>query len=247
VCAFLASLSDLDHNFDNTSFPSSHKELKRQVDDKLYGLFFFIDTVGDLCTMALSEDTLGNNDKDISNNSTSEVSLSVNDLTTKVDELTTTLASQDMLLRLASRERREYKCKYKTTLRELECPRASMVVFDETECDKCALHMSNIITLQIKYATLLDECDELQSRSSLLGAFQTCLGLQTKLAKKNTMIASLKKASLVCVHVPVQRALCEGLQLELKSCRPNKTGIERQNTYLLSVLSSVSSSEPSWA
>jgi hypothetical protein len=29
--------------------------------------------------------------------------------------------------------------------------------------------MSNITTLQTKYATLLDESDELQSRSSLLG------------------------------------------------------------------------------
>jgi hypothetical protein len=41
---------------------------------------------------------------------------------------------------------------------------------DEIECDGCALHMSNIATLQTKYATLLDERDELQSRSSLLGA-----------------------------------------------------------------------------
>jgi hypothetical protein len=44
------------------------------------------------------------------------------------------------------------------------------VVSDETECDVCALSMSNITTLQKKYATLLDERDKLRLRSSLLGA-----------------------------------------------------------------------------
>jgi hypothetical protein len=52
-------------------------------------------------------------------------------------------------------------------LRELKYTRASVVVSDETECDGCALHMSNIATLQTKYATLLHERDELRSRSRL--------------------------------------------------------------------------------
>jgi hypothetical protein len=65
------------------------------------------------------------------------------------------------LLRLAAHEKKEYKSKYDSTLRELESARASVVVCDETECDGCALHISNIATLQTKYATLLDECDEL--------------------------------------------------------------------------------------
>jgi hypothetical protein len=64
-------------------------------------------------------------------------------------------------------------------LRELESTRASMVMSNETKCDECALHMSNIITLWTMYATLLDECDELWSRSSFLGVCQTCFGLQT--------------------------------------------------------------------
>jgi hypothetical protein len=42
------------------------------------------------------------------------------------------------------------------------------VVSIETECDGCALHMSNNTTLQTKYATMLDERDEMRSRSSLL-------------------------------------------------------------------------------
>jgi hypothetical protein len=39
---------------------------------------------------------------------------------------------------------------------------------DETECDECALHMSHITIYQTKYATLLDEYDELQYKYSLV-------------------------------------------------------------------------------
>jgi hypothetical protein len=56
------------------------------------------------------------------------------------------------LLRLATRERKEFKFKYESMLRELESARASVVVSDEAECDECALHMSNIATLHTKYA-----------------------------------------------------------------------------------------------
>jgi hypothetical protein len=105
-------------------------------------------------------------------------------------------------LRLATHERKDYKSNYESTLWELESARASIVVSDKTECDECALHISNFNKLQTKYATLLGECDELRSRSSLFGACQTCFGLQTKLAKKNARIALLEKASLVITHVP---------------------------------------------
>jgi hypothetical protein len=102
-----------------------------------------------------------------------------------VDELIVALPSQDKLLRLVARERKVYKSKYESMHMELESAKAFVMVFDEIECDECALHMSNMTTLHTKYATLLDECDELQSRSSLLGASKTCLGLQTDLVEKN--------------------------------------------------------------
>jgi hypothetical protein len=44
--------------------------------------------------------------------------------------------------------------------------------------------MSNITTLQTKYATLLDEHDELRSRYSLLGVCIVCPRLQTELAER---------------------------------------------------------------
>jgi excinuclease UvrABC ATPase subunit len=146
---------------------------------------------------------MGDDGKDISDDSASEVSHSVYDLTTKVEELNTALTNHDKLLRLAARERKEFQSKHESMLRELESARALVVVSNETECGGCALHMSNIATLQTKYATLIDERDELQSMSSLLGACQTCPGLQIELAEKNASIASIEKASLVSAYAPL--------------------------------------------
>jgi hypothetical protein len=127
--------------------------------------------------MALGDDAVGDDVKDLGNNSTSKVSHSTDDLTAAVEELKATLDSQDKLLRLASHERKDFKNKYESTLRELESTKASIVVSDETKCDGCALYMSNITTLQTKYATMLDEHDELRSMSSLLGVCTTYPGL----------------------------------------------------------------------
>jgi hypothetical protein len=71
--------------------------------------------------------------------------------------------------------------------------------------------MSNITTLLTKYVTLLDERDELRSRSSPLGACTICPGLQIEAIEIDARIALLEKASLVSVPAPVQCALCEGL------------------------------------
>jgi hypothetical protein len=78
--AFLASLSDLDHDSNETSSSLSGEELKRQFQDKLNRLCFFTNTTGRLCTMALGKDTMGDNDKDIGDDSTSKVSLSTDEL-----------------------------------------------------------------------------------------------------------------------------------------------------------------------
>ena len=137
------------------------------------------------------------------------------------------------MLRQAARGRREFRSKYESTLRELESARASVEVSDETECDECTLHMSNITTLQTKY-----------SRSILLGACTICPGLQSELAERDARIALLEKASSVSAPAPTQCALCEGLQSGLESCRHGKTRIEEENTYLRSILSWVSCSEP---
>jgi hypothetical protein len=231
--AFLASLSDLDHDSDDVVSSSSDEDTERRAEDKLNRLCFIADTIGGFCTMALGENAVGtSDDKDISNDTTSEVLPSVDDLALEIEELHATLASQDKLLRQAARERREFRSKYESTLRELESARASVEVSDKTECDECALHMSNITTLQTKYSTLLDERDELRSRSILLGACTVCPGLQSELAERDGRIALLDKASSVRVPAPAQCALCEGLQSASESCRHDKTRIKEENTYL---------------
>jgi hypothetical protein len=188
--------------------------------------------------MSLGEDAVGtNDDKDIGDDTTSEVLPSVDDLATKMEELNAALASQDKLLRQAARERREFRSKYESMLRELESARASVEVSDKTECDECVLYMSNITTLQTKCSTLLDERDELRSSFILLGACTVCPGLQSELAERDARIALLEKASLVSAPAPVQCALCEGLQSALESYRHDKTRIKEENTYLRSILS----------
>jgi hypothetical protein len=62
--------------------------------------------------MAVGEDAVGSDRKDLGNDSTYELFRSADDLATKVEELTTALASQDKLLRLAACERKYYKSKY---------------------------------------------------------------------------------------------------------------------------------------
>jgi hypothetical protein len=131
-----------------------------------------------------------------------EVSHSIDDLDDDIEELNVALANQDKLLRLAARERKDFKFKYESMLRELESARALVVVSDETECDECALHMSNITTSQINYANLLDEPDELGYWSSCC-VCTACPWLQTELAEKNARIALLEKASSVsALHLP---------------------------------------------
>jgi hypothetical protein len=173
-----------------------------------------------------SDDAVGSDGQDIGDSSTYEVSHSTDDLTAEVEELTTALTNQDKLLRLAPRERKDFKFKYESTLRELEFDRASVVVADKTERDECALHMSNITTLQTKYTTLLDERDKLRSRYSLLGACTVCPGLQTELVERVATIALLEKSRSVSTLAPAQCALCEGLQFDLESCRHDMTWIK---------------------
>ena len=86
-----------------------------------------------------------------------------------------TLLSQDKLLKRAARERKEFKDKLDIVLKELDAAKKFVVVVsDEIECDACAIHMSSLTDLESKYVALLDENDELKSRSGLLGACKSC-------------------------------------------------------------------------
>lgn len=132
--------------------------------------------------MALGDEMVGGNDKGDDDDMASD------DLLKEVDELSAALESQDKLLRRAARDRKEVRDKVVSLEKELETARASLVVVtDETECDACVIYMSTITTLQSKYSSVLDEHDELKSRSSLLGACQSCPGLQSELVEKKLL------------------------------------------------------------
>ena len=244
--AFLASLSDLDNDSgdDRSSSPSSDDESERKMEEKLTGLCFVADsTHGGFCTMAIDEEVKASKDEVSFDDDTSEVPPSVDDLVAELDSMNITLISQDKLLKRAARERKEFKDKLELALKELEVAKeCAVVVSDEVECDECAVHMSNFSELQSKYATLLDEYGELKARPVLLGACKSCSGLQSELAEKNAKISILEKASSDSTIAKCAR--CESLVLELESCRHDKMRFEEDNTYLRSILSWVSSSEP---
>jgi hypothetical protein len=149
--------------------------------------------------------------------------------------MTDTLMSQDKLLKRAACEKKEFKDKLEVVEKELEEAKKLVVhVSDEVECDEYAVHMTNFSELQSKYATLLDENDELKARSSLLGACKSCSGLQFKLTEKNAKILALEKAS--SDSMVIECARCASLVLELKSCRHDKMRYEEDNTYFRSIL-----------
>jgi hypothetical protein len=102
--------------------------------------------------------------------------------------------------------------------------------------------MTNFSELQSKYAALLDQNDELNARSSLLGMCKSCSGLQSELTEKNAKILALEKASSDSTIIECAR--CESLVLELESCRHDKMRSEEDNTYLRSILNWVFYSEP---
>ena len=243
--AFLASLSDLDNDIDNdrSSSPSSDDEFERKHKDKLIGLCFVASsTHRGFCTMAIDAEEKASKDVAPINDDTTEVTPSVDYLVAELETMNDTLFSEDKLLKHAARERKEFKDKLEIALKELEeAKKLTVVVSDEVECDEYAVHMSNLTDLQFKYVALLDENDELKSRSGLLGACKFCLGLQSELAEKVSRIFLLEKDS--SDSTAARCARCEGFELELESCRHDKMRTEEDNTYLWSILSWVSYSE----
>jgi hypothetical protein len=173
--AFLASLSVLDNNTDDdrsSSSPSSDDESEKRREDKLTGFCFVAKSIHrGYCTMAVNEGVKPNKDVLPDDDDATEVKPSVDALIAKLDVMIDTLMSQDKLLKRAARERKEFKDKLEIVEKELEEAKKLVVrVFDEVECDECAIHMTNFFELQSKYAALLNENDELKARSSLLGA-----------------------------------------------------------------------------
>jgi hypothetical protein len=178
--AFLAFLSDLDNDTDDdrSSSPSSDDESKRKCEDKLTGLCFIAgSTHRGFCTMEVDAEVMASKDVVPVDDDTTKVTPSIDYLVAELETMNYTLFSQDKLLKRVARERKEFKDKLEIALKELEeAKKHIVVVSDEVECDKCAIHMSNLTNLQSKYVALLDENNELKSRSGLLGVCKSCSG-----------------------------------------------------------------------
>jgi len=180
-CAFFDSLSDLkiDLANNNSYSSSSDDESERMVMDMVTRLLPHRHQPGWFLHHGTWCQDLGGNDSANNDDSVSKVSLSADELVAKVERSNTIFHIQHKLLKHTARERNDFKANLESALKDL---RVSMVVLDEIQCDSCAIYMSNLATYQTKYACLIDECDEFQSRSSFLGVSQSCLALQLELA-----------------------------------------------------------------
>jgi hypothetical protein len=125
--------------------------------------------------MALGDGMVGS-DGNTNGDDSSEVPLPAKELVEELDTLNDTFPNKDKLLRHAGWERNDYKARLKSALMDLEFAKAP-IMSDEVECDSCAIHKSNLATLETKYAYLIGEPNEVKSRPSLLGACKFYLAL----------------------------------------------------------------------
>lgn len=129
-----------------------------KIKDKMNRLYFHVDTTKKgFCVMALDDEKTSGSDS--GSNSDSEASRATNELVTGLNTMNKTFLSQDKLLRHAVKEWNKFKAKLEQALKDVEFARAP-VVSEETKCDRCVVHMSNLATLQTKYAYLFDDIDE---------------------------------------------------------------------------------------
>lgn len=73
-----------------------------------------------------------------------------------IDTLAVTLWSQVKLLKRATRERNDLQTRLEMSIKDLEFLRA-FIVFEETECYSCVVHMPNLATMQTKYVYLFND------------------------------------------------------------------------------------------
>ena len=80
---------------------------------------------------------------------------------------------------------------------ELELVKDTPIVSDVHECDECPIFKSDLVSLQSKFAIVVNELEELRSRPALLGACKLCPTLRLELEEKNALIKSFGKTKIV--------------------------------------------------
>ena len=133
----------------------------------------------------------------------------------------------------------------KSELDELKSAQSGKAKSEADECSECTAHMLDLVALQTKCATLVEERDvdkaaleEPEARKVLLSACDTCPTLQSKLDEACANIKKLEKSNIpIC-------DLCLARVNELNELRTIQALTEEENEYLWTVLSWVSSREP---
>jgi len=199
----------------------------------------------------MAHDAIEHKDSDFE--SEAEVSQTHEQLLSEVNELNDCLLKQDNdnLIKKAARERSELKAELEKALEQIVILKSAPSVEDVSECEEYAVHMACPTSLQTKHASVIDELDiarnaleEVKTRPVLLGAYKTCPALQIQYDDAYARIKDLEKSiSTAKSKIPVCD-VCPVFIDELNDLRLAKQTVEDENTYLHTVLSWVSSSEP---
>jgi phosphoenolpyruvate carboxylase len=166
------------------------------------------------------------------------------------------LFNQDKLIKKAARERKELKAELETALNELEVfrstPASSSISDDMPECAECETHMASLVSLQSKYASLVDELDksraaldDAKSRRVLLRPYESCSDLTKKLDDACARVALFEQSHASSSQTTLHEYdVCPTLVQELHDFKYVLTNAQDENTHLRSVLGWVSAREP---
>jgi len=205
------------------------------------------------CLMAKDSKNEKNDDNSYSENE-SEVR-TYDELVLEVESLTYALNNRNKLIKDTKARHTQFKIDLENAAKEIELLKSVVSELDElkaaqsksvsSECSECTSHMLDLVALQSKCASLVEErdvalasLDELKASRVLLSACDACPTLQSKLDEARAKIREVEKSS-----VP-ECKLCLARVDELNELRAIQALTEEENEYLRTVLSWVSSREP---
>jgi hypothetical protein len=132
---------------------------------------------------------------------------------------------------------------------EINSLKASHVVSDKVDCADCFVFLADLTALRKKHASKCEELDvlrvelaALQSRTTLLGACTSCLGLHEKITELRSCIVSLEANLKVPIPTSCSTYELHAVKnLDLAKCVGR---LQDENDKLCEVLSWSSSQEP---
>jgi hypothetical protein len=179
-------------------------------------------------TMALSPDSKKSTQSDSDSDSDDEVRDELPFLRQENEQLGLLLDNRDDMLREAKKMRKELRASLedaRTRVAELgtqnldaklenDSLKVSPVVSDDVECADCSIFLADLALFKEKHASKCEELDvlrvevvELKSRSTLLGAWTSCLVLHSKIDEMHAYTVSLE--AKLKEPIPTSCSTCE--------------------------------------